>query len=155
MKRYLNILQPSIIFNMVYKQNDFTIAESLSTLIQKNLGISLQSLGAVMHDNAVASNMQRSIPAVNMPDSIFTVELNRIAQKITQSPQFPILPLQTDMYKDSYELTRIELTYDEEEITQTSMKQAADKQALIQQQQERIIDLQNTIRILSTKGPKG
>ncbi|MFA7568009.1 MAG: P-loop NTPase, partial [Alkalispirochaeta sp.] len=54
-QRFVELLQPSLVLNLVRDMNDLSIAESLRDLIDKNLGVELQALGMMVYDNEVAS----------------------------------------------------------------------------------------------------
>lgn len=159
-RRYIDILQPSLVLNFVRGTEDLNIAESLRELVAKNLDVSLQSLGAVMFDERLAASRRATQPSVVADQSsVLAVQVDRLAQKIVQSPDFPTLALERDMYEDSYELTRIELQYDEAEIstarTDAATPSHSDAEEFIQvmaAQRKTIQELQGTVRMLTMRG---
>ena len=161
-RRYIDVLQPSLVLNFVRGSEDLNIAESLRELVHKNLDVSLQSLGAVMFDERLATSRRATQPVVvTDPSSVLAVQIDRVAQKIVQSPEFPTLALERDMYEDSYELTRIELQYDEAEIQTVQAETVApshgDAEEFIQvmaAQRKTIQELQGTVRMLTMRGQR-
>ena len=72
-----------------------------------------------------------------------------------------MLALERDMYEDSYELTRIELQYDEAEIKTAQAETVApshgDAEEFIQvmaAQRKTIQELQGTVRMLTMRGQR-
>ena len=157
-RQYVSLLQPSLVLNMARTSGDLNIAESLRDLSKKNLNVDLQSLGSVMYDRSIAERMQTAAPAVlSNPQGILAREVDRLAQKILQSPSFPTLALETDLYEDSFELSRIELQYDEAELGELGESEASDFNpeeflAVVSAQKRRIQELQGTVRMLTMRG---
>ena len=160
-ERFVNLLQPSLILNQVRSADDLNIAESLRELVSKNVAVYLQSLGAVFFDERLSSTYRAKTPiVVAEPTSLFSVQVDRLAQKVVQSPQFPTLALETGLYEDSYELTRIELQYDEAETPQQaassgeeiSPSDAEEFLHVMAQQRKKIQELQGTVRMLTMRG---
>ena len=161
-RRYVNLLQPSMVLNLARSTDDLNIAESLRELVSKNLDVYLQSLGAIMFDERLAASHRVAQPIVVAdPTGIMAIQIDRLAQKIVQSPEFPTLALERSLYEDSYELTRIELQYDEAELnnarsdTTASEPSATDAEEFIQvlaAQRKKIKELQGTVRMLTMRG---
>ena len=158
--QFVKMVQPSLVLNMTRSTDDLNIAESLRELVAKNLDVTLQSLGAVMYDEHVFRAYRGKTPiVVERPNDLVSQQIDRLAQKIVQSPAFPDLALETDMYEDSYQLTRIELEYDEVEYHE-SKQQALSSEAVdaeeflsvLSEQRKRIKELQGTVRMLTMKG---
>jgi flagellar biosynthesis protein FlhG len=158
-RQYVKMVQPSLVLNMTRSTDDLNIAESLRELVSKNLNVSIQSLGAIMYDEEVFSAYRgKTLSVVSRPNGLVSQQIDRLAQKIVQSPAFPDLALETDMYEDSYQLTRIELEYDEAEYAesrhQQSVSQVADAEeflSVLSAQRKRIKELQGTVRMLTMK----
>jgi len=72
-----------------------------------------------------------------------------------QSEKFPIMPLDLDYYKDSFELTQIEAVNDYQEIESSRSSEeeinVGDLLTVISAQQKQINDLKNHIRMLTMK----
>ena len=157
-KQYVSLIQPSLVLNMARGSGDLNIAESLRELSKKNLNVDLQSLGAVLYDRSVSERMATSAPSVIAnPSGLLATEVDRLAQKIIQSPSFPSLALETDLYEDSFELTRIELQYDEAETGEDGAVGEQDAfnpeefLAVVSAQKKRIQELQGTVRMLTMR----
>ena len=158
-QRFVELLQPSLVLNLVRDMNDLSIAESLRDLIDKNLGVELQALGMMVYDNEVASTYGARRPVVADDDQrLLSIEVDRLAQKIVQSPEFPTLALATDMYEDSFELMRIEAQYDLAELqnvqSSAGAREYADAEEFLEvmsAQKRQIKELQGTIRMLTMR----
>lgn len=162
-RRFINLLQPSLVLNQVRQTDDLNIAESLRGLVAKNVDVHLQSLGAVMFEERLAATHRPTAPlVVTEPGGLFSLEVDRLAQKIVQSPEFPTLALEKGAYNDSYELTRIELQYDEREAAHAAPvetqgeagpgiagEDARELIELMARQRKKIEELQGTIRMLT------
>lgn len=156
-KQYVKMIQPSLVLNMVQNTDDLNIAESLRELVSKNLDVSLQSLGAVIYDDQIFSAYRGKTPVVvERPGDLVGQQIDRLAQKIVQSPGFPDLALETEMYEDSYQLTRIELEYDAAEYAETQQQKRASEDidaeeflSVLSEQRKRIKELQGTVRMLT------
>lgn len=160
-RQYVSLVEPSLVVNMARSSGDLNIAESLRELSKKNLNVDLQSLGAVLFDRNVSERMQTAPPAViGNPQGVMAREVDRLAQKIVQSPSFPSLALETDLYEDSFELTRIELQYDEAEEGGVEGEGAdsfnpEEFLAIVTSQKKRIQELQGTVRMLTMRSNGG
>ncbi len=158
-ERILGYLKPQLVLNLVRSSEDLNIAESLRDLVGKNLTYSLEALGFVMADEDLAKSYRAHNPhIIEAPDSLMAMQVDRIAQKIVQSPDFPDLALDTSLYSDSYELLRIELSNDlatrQAEAGAPEGGKNSDTEEFIEilaAQKERIHELQNTVRMLTMR----
>lgn len=156
-QQYVQMIQPSLVLNMVQNTDDLNIAESLRELVLKNLDVTIQSLGAVIYDDEIFRAYRGKKPiVVERPGDLVGQQIDRLAQKIVQSPHFPDLALETDMYEDSYQLTRIELEYDAAEYAETQQQKRASEDidaeeflSVLSEQRKRIKELQGTVRMLT------
>lgn len=159
-QQYVRMIQPSLVLNMAQSTDDLNIAESLRELVGRNLDVTLQSLGAVMYDENVFRSYRGKTPiVVERPGDLVGQQIDRLAQKIVQSPSFPDLALETDMYEDSYQLTRIELEYDAAEYFETQQQARASAEvdaeeflSVLSEQRKQIKELQGTVRMLTMGG---
>jgi flagellar biosynthesis protein FlhG len=157
---YLRSLKPSVIVNMADSPGDLKIIENLRELVKTSLNINLSCLGLVYADPSVDRAMKALSPlAIESPGSPAARQIERIAEKIVQSRNFPDLPLDLSMYKDSFELAAIEAendwTYMREEASGGGVPAAgsgidpAEMAAIIAAQQQKIQELQSTVRMLT------
>jgi flagellar biosynthesis protein FlhG len=156
-KRYLDALKPKFIVNMARSPDDLSVVEQLRDLVRRYLEIDVECMGLVYRDDAVDLAMEEGKPLITTRgDAIFTREISRISQKILQSDNFPVMPLDLDYYADTYELALIEAQNDYEEM-QTMGKDeddvdAGDLLAIISEQKQQINELRGTIRNLTLRG---
>ncbi len=158
-RQYVRMIQPSLVLNMVQETDDLNIAESLRELVKKNLDVDPQLLGAVIYDDALFGTFRGKQPLmIDRADDLIGQQIDRLTQKIVQSPQFPDLALETEMYEDSFQLARIELEYDAAEYAQTQQQQRANEAtdaeefiAVLSEQRKQINELQGTLRMLTMK----
>ncbi len=158
-QRFIELLQPNLVLNLVRDMNDLSIAESLRDLIDRNLGVELQSLGLMVYDDEVASTYRARQPVVvDDEERLLAVEIDRLAQKIIQSPEFPTLALARDLYEDSFELMRIEAQNDLAEVRNRESADGARNYAdaeefleVMSAQKRQIQELQGTIRMLTMR----
>ena len=158
-QRYIDLMQPSLVLNLVRSSDDLNIAASLRDLTRKNLDVELSALGFMIQDEFIAASHRAHSPIVSaVPDSLVAIEVDRIAQKIVQSPEFPSMALATDMYEDSYELMQIESTSDLAELNEAKHQQAGNSQAdaeefieILSAQKKQIQELKNTVRMLTVR----
>jgi flagellar biosynthesis protein FlhG len=164
-REYLKNLKPNLIINMANSPEDLKITASLRELVKGSLGIDLSCLGLVYADNEVDRAMKKLIPLViESPRSMAAKQIERIAEKIFQSKDFPHMPLDFSLYKDSFELASIEAENDKAYIEETAQsagpgeeapgKSAAEMEAIIAAQQQKIQELQQTVRMLTLGAPK-
>ncbi len=149
-------LKPYLILNMMIQGEDFRIAESLRDLVDRNLGIGLESLGAVFQDPACSMAVRALQPLTDFaPESPAAVQIERMAQKIAQSESFPEMPLDLEEYDSSYGLTSIEIAMDLETFRTSGDSHVAgdarDEEFLevISTQKREIDQLKGTIRTLT------
>lgn len=158
-RRYVNLLRPLVVLNMVRGTSDFDILDRLRDLTANNLDIKLATLGMIVYEDSIAAAHKSKVPMVQIaPDSLFSLEVDRIAQKIIQSPEFPELALATDLYPDSYALMRIESAPDLELLQQrlTAPERQAKADAaqfleILSTQKKQLHELRNTVRMLSMR----
>ncbi len=154
-RRLLSTYRPHLVVNMAGSPEDVDIAESLRDLVWKNLEIDLGCLGMVFRDAAVDDAMQSLEPVtVADPDALASFQIERIAQKIFQSPEFPLMPLDVEDYGDSYGLARIEAEDDYAEIEdQMAARETGvsekDFMTIIAAQKREIEELKGTVRMLT------
>lgn len=155
-------LLPHLVLNMGESPDDLEIGYSLRDLVSKNLAVNIGCLGFVYQDKAVAAALKGLKPVVvDREDSLVSREIDRIAQKILQSPQYPIMPLDLQEYEDSFELASIEARNDFTEVDgmEDARQQAGvspeDFLAIIAAQKKKIEELQGTVRMLTMgQGPR-
>jgi flagellar biosynthesis protein FlhG len=154
-REQVDALFPHLVLNMGESPEDLEIAYSLRDLVTKNLAMNLGCLGFVYQDKAVAAALKGLKPVVvDREDSLVSREIDRIAQKILQSPQFPVMPLDLEEYEDSFELASIEAQNDFSDVEGIEdMRQAGiapeDFLAIIAAQKKKIEELQGTLRMLT------
>jgi flagellar biosynthesis protein FlhG len=155
-------LLPHLVLNMGESPEDLEIGYSLRDLVGKNLAVSIGCLGFVYQDKAVAAALKGLKPVVvDREDSLVSREIDRIAQKILQSPQYPVMPLDLQEYEDSFELATIEARNDFTEVEgmedarQRAGVSPEDFLAIIAAQKKKIEELQGTVRMLTMgQGPR-
>jgi flagellar biosynthesis protein FlhG len=154
---FLEVLQPKLILNKIYGIEDVSLAEGLRDLCLRNLSIKLECLGTIMNDEIInrSINLQRPFILDN-EEIIATEEIHRVSQKIIQSSNFPEMPLELDYYADSFELAHIETENDlaalqgaEEEEPESEGYDVEKLLELVRIQQNKIQELQGTLRMLS------
>ncbi len=155
-------LLPHLVLNMCESPEDLEIGYSLRDLVGKNLAVNIGCLGFVYEDKAVAAALKGLKPVVvDREDSLVSREIDRIAQKILQSPQYPVMPLDLQEYEDSFELASIEARNDFTEVDgmedarQRAGVSPEDFLAIIAAQKKKIEELQGTVRMLTMgQGPR-
>ncbi len=158
----VNGLLPHLVLNMGESPEDLEIGYSLRDLVSKNLAVNIGCLGFVYQDKAVAAALKGQKPVVvDREDSLVSREIDRIAQKILQSPQYPVMPLDLQEYEDSFELASIEARNDFTEVDgmedarQRAGVSPEDFLAIIAAQKKKIEELQGTVRMLTMgQGPR-
>ncbi len=163
MREYVKMLKPSLVVNMAEAPEDMNIVESFRSLVQKNLEIDLGCLGFVYNDKNVTHSLKSLKPFVlDYPDSLAAKEFQRLSDKLVQSRNFPSMPLDLNMYKDSFELAQIEAQYDFAERDSGPGPESKELQdmgadeflAVLTAQQKKISELQGTIRMLTMRGDR-
>ncbi len=163
-------MKPFLVVNMLRSPEEFTIINGLRELANRNLTVQLGCLGMLFHDDTVMQSLRDQKPFIEVGRETFVAaQLNRIAQKLVQSPRFPSMPLSLEEYSDSFELAQIEIAGDFENhggepITGTSERggsitmpegiRDSDLVSLITAQKQEIEELKTTIRNL-TLGRQG
>lgn len=152
-KKVIGELKPLFVLNMFTDPNEFAMLLSLRKLVKRNLGIDPTSLGTVFHDSACARAVSELKPITELsPLSVSSYQIERIAQKIMQSDNFPEMPLDFEEYADSYELTRLEIEADIEQYGiggGTSDSDQKEFVEVISKQKQEIEELKRTIRMIS------
>jgi flagellar biosynthesis protein FlhG len=147
---------PLLLVNMADDAEDMDIVENLRDLLLKNFDLRTSCMGLIYEDRAVRKALKEMKPLVsNSSDSIVTLELDRMTQKLIQSPRFPNMPLDLNEYRDSFELARIEAQNDspeshpaESSSEETGLSQDEFMQ-IISAQKQQIEELQGTVRMLT------
>jgi flagellar biosynthesis protein FlhG len=163
-REYLKNLKPSLVVNMAASPADLKLIDNLRQLVKDGLNVDLACLGMVCADNEVDQSMKKLLPlAIESPQSMAAKQIERIAEKIFQSANFPDMPLDLSAYKDSFELTSIEAENDWEDIRRAAETggieagpggDAAEMQSIIAAQQQKILELQQTVRMLTLGGAR-
>jgi flagellar biosynthesis protein FlhG len=165
-REYLKNLKPSLIVNMASSPEDLNLVNNLRHLVKTSLNVDLICLGMVCADNEVDNCVKKLLPlAIESPQSMAARQIERIAEKIFQSKNFPDLPLDLSVYRDSFELTSIEAENDwayMRETAETGGQGTAsgrnspnnDRETIIMAQQQEIEELRQTIRMLTLGAPK-
>ncbi len=154
--KYLNAFQPKFIINMADTPDDIYNVKKLHDLVYDNLMIDIECMGLIYKDDVVDESLEELVNVYGrMPDSLIAREVERIAQKILQSPDFPRMPLDLNYYSDSYELAKIEAENDFEEISASKPVDerfdVGELMAVIREQKKQINELRGTIRMLTLK----
>ncbi|UCB44266.1 MAG: P-loop NTPase [Spirochaetota bacterium] len=155
-KRYLSALHPKLIINLADSPDNVYISGQLRDLIKRNLEIEVECMGLIYNDKTVKTSVSESVPLLKYDsECLASRSIVRIAKKILQSERFPVMSLEGEQYKDSFELTMIEAQNDYEE----SVVKAQDKEkpdigeliSLISNQKQQINELRGTVRMLTMK----
>ena len=157
-KRYMEALKPKFIINMANSPADLQIVEQLRDLVRRNLDLDVECLGLIFRDDAVDRSVEEGLPlTTSQGDSVAGREISRIAQKILQSEEFPVMPLELEYYADTYELALLEAQSDYEDLPAMEKEEedevnAADLLAIISDQKRQINELRGTVRMLTLRG---
>ena len=138
-------MKPFVILNRINSDGDMERARDLQNLIYKNMNIELECLGAVFEDSAAIKRaLEAKVPLVHTELESRTREnIDRMAQKILLSPDFPILPLDVDMYDGTFGLVEIEIQHDtEQEPQDIAALEREEYVALIESLNQRIAELE-------------
>jgi len=155
----LAVLQPKVIVNMGRSVDDLEVIENLHATVEKNLQINLECLGLIAYDRRVPDSTAELEPVTEAhPEAVVSGQIERIAQKILQSDNFPYMPLDLESYKDTYELTRIESEDDftaiQQEVENTAgaaSLETAELIELISEQKKQIRELRGAVRMLTMR----
>ena len=143
----LNLCTPFIVLNKIRSPSDIDFGQRLRTTIRKNLVVECESLGGLYYEDRLVAQQDGVPPIVQGDSDLGLVEqLQRVCQKILFSPDFPIMPLDLDQYKDSFELTAIEVENDWQEYQKRTKEEfpLLEKEELlatIETQRERLAQL--------------
>jgi flagellar biosynthesis protein FlhG len=157
-KRYMEALKPKFIVNMAHSPDDLQIVEQLRDLVRRNLDLDVECLGLIFKDDAVDRSVEEGLPlTTSQGDSVAGREISRLAQKILQSEEFPVMPLELEYYADTYELALLEAQSDYEDPQAREREEedginAADLLAIISEQKRQINELRGTVRMLTMQG---
>jgi len=155
---FLQALQPKIVLNMADEKEDLQMAHSLSELVKEKLSLSLECLGMLFYDRGIGQSLKDRVPYLQEHnDTVTAAGLNRIAQKILQSENFPEMPLDFEYYSDTFELTELEADQDFELKQQEGGDGLYSEQYVqglmnrIEEQEEMIQRLVDTIQNIGVK----
>ena len=145
-------IRPSVIANMIRRPQELKLYDDLRNLVRTDLNIEMECLGSICYDEQVAEANRARTPLVQMEqESYAAVGLDRVSQKLLLSPDFPSMPLNLDVYEDSFALAKLEVQNDfggraSEESA------GADRESYLEtiaSQKKQIAELQNTVRMLT------
>jgi len=148
-------IHPYVVVNMAEHPKDMDVTEDLRNLVFRNLQVDMGCLGLVYHDRAVGESVRQLQPvSISNRDALAAKQIERIAQKILQSPRFPVMPLDYSEYESSFGLARIEAENDFVELEDKPGGESAtisheDFMAIIAAQQNKIEELKGTVRMLT------
>ncbi len=159
-RKQLATLQPKLILNDARTPDELDTVQKLAGLVRRDFEIEVECMGLIYHDDAMDEALELGEPfmLVGGVDAMAAREIARIAQKILQSERFPVMPLDLEYYKDSFELARIESAADYQELQDQDL--AAEKEqglthedlvGVIQEQQKKIQELKSTVRMLTLR----
>ncbi len=152
---FLKAFKPHLVLNMARSNQDLSIARSLRDLSRKNLDIELACLGGVYYEPEVNRAVSEQRPFITGAGSCTAgLQLDRIAQKLVHSPDFPDMPLDLEIYQDSFELAAIELESDgdPEAAGEGSDLRPEDLLEVMAAQKQEIQELRQTIHNLTVGG---
>lgn len=145
LKEQIYCMKPFIILNGAHSPHDLESARNLQNLIYKNMDIELECLGVVFADDTgMRRASETKTPLVlTALESQARENINRIAEKILLSPDFPTLPLDFEMYSNTFELTEIEMQNDAERYPQDiAALEREEYLALIESLEQKVNDLE-------------
>ena len=158
-RAYLEVLQPKLVLNMMEEQEDFQMAENLGQLIAKDLLVNIECLGTVLYDKMIDDSLHNRTPfLMEHQESLSAQQIFRLSQKIVQSRHYPEMPLDLQAYGNSYGLAQLETQNDfelynsiKEEMERSNQPEYDVDQlmSIIERQQQKIQELQGTIRMMS------
>lgn len=157
-RAFLREYRPNLVLSMAHTAESASLAERLRDLCRRNLDMQLGCLGAVSFDPLVQRTERFERPMVAEEDgTLAAAQIHRIAEKLRQSPRFPRLALALDLYKDSFELMRMEMEADQAAGGEGAPGHEADGAtieefvAIIAQQKRTINELRSTIKMLTMR----
>ncbi|MCA1753124.1 MAG: P-loop NTPase [Spirochaeta sp.] len=152
---FLQAFKPHLILNMARSHQDLSIARSLRDLSRKNLDVELACLGAVYYEPEINQAVMEQRPFITGAASCTAgMQLDRLAQKLVHSPEFPHMPLDLEIYEDSFELAGIELESDgdPEATSETADLKPEELLEVMAAQKQEIQELRQTIHNLTVGG---
>jgi flagellar biosynthesis protein FlhG len=157
-ERYLSALHPKLVINLADSPDNVYISEQLRDLVKRNLEIEVECIGLIYNDKTVKTSVSESVPLLKFDSECHASRaIKRIAKKILQSEKFPLMQIEHDQYKDSFELAMTEAQNDyEEPVVNMQDKEKPDIGeliALISNQKKQINELRGTVRMLTMKNP--
>ena len=156
---YLSMIHPKLVINLAQTPDDLSAGVKLRDLVRRNLDVELECMGLIYTDKAVDRSVLERVPLLRFdPEAVASVQINRIAKKIVQSPRFPLTEERREVqkaYEDSFELIYAEA---EEDFSVSEEKpsgvEASDVEKLIRvitEQKRRIDELKGTVRMLTLR----
>ncbi len=157
-RSFLREYRPNLVLSMAHTPESAALAERLRDLCRRNLDLQVGCLGAVSFDPLVQRTERFERPMVAEEDgTLAAAQIRRISEKLRQSPRFPRLALALDLYRDSYELMRLEMEADQDRGGEGSPGEVADGAtveefvSIIAQQKRTINELRNTVKMLTMR----
>ena len=159
LRKDLHLLKPKLVANMGVTPENLDIIQRFVDLVKIDLGITVELIGMIFFDPEVNNSVLRMEPLVfTENESIAVRQLHRIAQKILQSDEYPIMPYDFSLYKDPVELTYIEAENDyletngaKQEPDPASQQLPEEVLHLLKQQKQEIDELRSTVRMLTLR----
>jgi len=165
---YISMMHPKLVVNLARTPNDLLAGSKMRDLTKRNLDVDLECLGLIYTDKAVDSSVAERVPLLRFdPDAVASSQIRRIAQKIAEAPEFPLVtrgtqgtsgsggPVGSKEYADSFELAHAEAEEDFRVSTDGPPgAEAADVENLINviaEQKRRIDELKGTVRMLTLR----
>ncbi|HUT64868.1 MAG TPA: AAA family ATPase [Spirochaetota bacterium] len=165
---YISMMHPKLVVNFARTPNDLLAGSKLRDLTKRNLDVDLECMGLIYADKAVDSSVLERVPLLRFdPEAVSSIQIKRIAQKIVEAPNFPLMtkgaggssgsggPVGSKEYADSFELAHAEA---EEDFRVSSDGppgvEASDVENLINviaEQKRRIDELKGTVRMLTLR----
>lgn len=145
LREQIYCMKPLVILNGFRDADDLECAHNLQSLIFKNMNIELECLGVIFED---ATSIRRAtaaqVPLIQTElESQARDDIDRIAQKILLSPDFPILPLDLEMYDDTFGLVAIEVQHSiEQQSPDSAALEREEYLALIESLKQKITELE-------------
>ena len=147
-------MKPVLIMNRLQEADDLEMAKQVCDLIENNLGIKVETLGAIFEDEAIGNSMHEQKPLMaSQEDTPASIQIDRVCQKILLSPDFPDMPIDYDMYDSSYAIVNIEVNQDFQSLQQPggSALDHEEHLATIESQAQTIKELEQKVSNLESK----
>lgn len=148
LREQISCMKPFVVLNSVRGIGDMESVHNLQNLIHKNMNIELECLGAIFEDDSgVRRAAEAKTPLICTEfNSCARGNIERIAQKILLSPDFPILPLDLEMYSNTIELTEMEIQNDIDQYPQDiAVLKREEYLALIESLQQKVTALEQQL----------